>query len=101
MKGPGIKDYLELLTNRKNEALLNGLEYIDIHSKELHSVISKEFATMPTCCQAMYKKMLEGDEIIQRPKGETGFGSHLTIRYYLNDMEERSPYFEPKKRGVL
>ena len=99
MKGPGIKEYLEVLMNRKNKAIEEGEEYLIINSKELHAEISENFATMPTCCQAMYKVMLEGDEIIQKPKGETGFGSHLTIRYDLRDMENRRAYFEAKKRG--
>lgn len=99
MKGPGIKDYLEVLMDRKNEALANGEEYLEVNSKELHSAISGNFATMPTCCQAMYKQMLDGDEIIQKPKGETGFGSHLTIRYDLRNMDERAAFFETKKRG--
>lgn len=99
MKGPGIKDYLEVLMNRKKEALENGEEFLIVNSKELHAEISGNFATMPTCCQAMYKQMLEGDEIVQKPKGETGFGSHLTIRYDLRDMDNRNAYFELKKRG--
>ena len=99
MKGPGIKDYLEVLKQRKEEAIANGDEFMIVNSKELHSEISGNFATMPTCCQAMYKQMLEGDEIMQKPKGETGYGSHLTIRYDLRDMEKRGSYFEEKKRG--
>lgn len=99
MKGPGIKDYLEVLKNRKEEALANGDEFMIVNSKELHAEISGSFATMPTCCQAMYKQMLEGDEIIQKPRGETGYGSHLTIRYDLRNMDNRKSYFEEKKRG--
>ena len=99
MKGPGIKEYLEVLINRKQKALEQGEEYLLVNSKELHQEISGNFATMPTCCQAMYKLMLIGDEIIQKPKGETGFGSHLTICYDLKNMDSREPFFEAKKRG--
>lgn len=47
----------------------------------------------------MYKLLLEGDEIIRKPKGQTGFGSRLVVRYKLNDMNERNPMFPAKKRG--
>lgn len=99
MKGPGIKDYLDVISKRKEEACRQGETILEINSKALHAEVSKEFATMPTCCQAMYKRMLKGDEIIERPKGHTGFGSHLTIRYHLEDMENREAFFAPKKRG--
>lgn len=99
MKGPGIKQYLEILENRKNEAHIQGEKYIDINSKQLHAQISPHHATMPTCCQAMYKVMLTGDEILERPKGETGFGSHLTIRLYVDNFANRERMFPDKKRG--
>lgn len=98
MKGPGIKDYIEAIKKCKEQGRNEGKEYIEISSKELHGELSKEFATMPTCCQALYKCMLQGDEILQSPKGKTGFGSHLRIRFYLNE-EGREPYFEAKRRG--
>lgn len=99
MKGPGIKDYLTVLTIMKEDALNEGKEYLEINSKQLHAEVSPDHATMPTCCQAIYKLMLEGDEIIQRPKGTTGFGSHLTVRYYMNNLENRKRMFPDKKRG--
>ena len=99
MKGPGIKDYLTVLTIMKEDAQNEGKEYLEINSKQLHAEVSPEHATMPTCCQAIYKLMLEGDEIIQRPKGTTGFGSHLTVRYYMKDEENRKRMFPDKKRG--
>lgn len=98
MKGPGIKDYLQALNEKKEQARQAGLTEIEISSKLLHQEISPEHATMPTCCQAMYKVALEGDEIIRRPRGTTGYGSHLTIRYQLND-ETREQQFPNKKRG--
>ena len=98
MKGPGIKDYLYALEEKKREAREAGLETIEISSKALHQQISPNHATMPTCCQAMYKVTLEGDEIIKTPKGTTGYGSHLIIRYQLNDLD-RAQRFPNKKRG--
>lgn len=98
MKGPGIKDYLNALDIKKREAKEAGLEEIEISSKSLHQEISPSHATMPTCCQAMYKVCLEGDEIIKTPKGTTGYGSHLVIRYELNDLD-RPQRFPNKKRG--
>ena len=64
MKGPGIKDYMSALDQCKEEAHRQGALYIDVNSKQLHQRISPHHATMPTCCQAMYKQMLSGDEII-------------------------------------
>ena len=99
MKGPGIKDYLQVLKEKKAEAVKQGLGWIEINSKQLHAEVSPNHATMPTCCQAIYKLMLEGDEILQRPKGSTGFGSHLTVRFQLHDMENRAQMYPGKKRG--
>ena len=98
MKGPGIKDYLQILQTKKQEAHDKGLKFIEINSKELHGEVSPNHATMPTCCQAIYKLLLNGDVILQRPKGTTGFGSHLTVRYYV-DCLERNVMFTSKKRG--
>lgn len=99
MKGPGIKDYLNVLTKKKEEAQAQGLTCIEINSKELHAEVSPKHATMPTCCQAIYKLMLEGDEIVQRPKGSTGYGSHLTVRFQLHDLDTRAQLYPSKKRG--
>ena len=79
MKGPGIKDYMDALSMQKETAHQKGLSYIDVNSKQLHQEISPNHATMPTCCQALYKQMLLGDEILEDPKGTTGFGSHHTL----------------------
>lgn len=97
MKGPGIQEYLIELQKMKDEAKSNGLEYIELTSKELHAKLSPYHATMPTCCQAIYKSMKQGDEILQSPKGKTGFGSHLKVKLYVD--ESREPYFETKRRG--
>ena len=61
MKGPGIKDYLEVIENMKVTAQKEGKAFIEVNSKELHANVSPNHATMPTCCQAIYKLMLEGD----------------------------------------
>lgn len=98
MKGPGIKDYLQIIAEKKQEAHDKGLKFIEINSKELHAEVSPNHATMPTCCQAIYKLLLNGDVILQRPKGTTGFGSHLTVRFYV-DCLERETMFPTKKRG--
>ena len=99
MKGPGIKDYLEVIENMKVTAQKEGKAFIEVNSKELHANVSPNHATMPTCYQAIYKLMLEGDEILRRPKGNTGFGSHLTVRFYVEQLEERERMFPNKKRG--
>ena len=99
MKGPGINDYLRILQQKKQEAHDRGEKWIEISSKELHQEVSPEHATMPTCCQAIYKLLYQGDEILQRPKGQTGFGSHLRVRYYVDNLNDREAMFPPKKRG--
>lgn len=99
VKGPGIKDYLQVIQTMKETAHKEGVKYIEISSKKLHEEVSPEHATMPTCCQAIYKLMLEGDEILRRPKGQTGFGSHLDVRFYTDNLENRAPVFPAKKRG--
>lgn len=99
MKGPGIKDYLNVITELKEKGCKEKKQFIEINSKELHALVSPNHATMPTCCQAIYKLMLTGDEVLQRPKGNTGFGSHLTVRFYLNDLKRRERMFPNKKRG--
>lgn len=98
MKGPGIIDYLKRIEELKLESKSRNETYFEISSKALHEEMSKECATMPTCCQAIYKSMLEGDEILKSPKGKTGFGSHLVVRFYVDNLE-RAPYFEAKRRG--
>lgn len=99
MKGPGIRTYLDEIAKMKTEAIQQGEDYLEVNSKELHARISPSHATMPTCCQAIYKTLLEGDEIIRAPRGTTGFGSYLTVRYYLSDMDNRARLFPDKKRG--
>lgn len=98
MKGPGIQEYLQAIRELKDEARKNEQEYIEITSKELHEKLSPYHATMPTCCQAIYKSMYQGDEILKSPKGKTGFGSHLMVRMYL-DTQSKNTYFEAKRRG--
>ena len=99
MKSPGINDYLRILQQKKQEGHDRGEKWIEISSKELHQEVSPEHATMPTCCQAIYKLLYQGDEILQRPKGQTGFGSHLRVRYYVDNLTDREVMFPPKKRG--
>ena len=99
MKGPGIKEYLQIIEDMKKKASCEGKAYIDVSSKKLHEAVSPHHATMPTCCQAIYKLLLEGDEILRCPKGQTGFGSHLDVRYYVDRLTHRESIFPAKKRG--
>lgn len=99
MKGPGIKYYLEVIEQLKQEAMMQNKNYLEVNSKELHQKVSPHHATMPTCCQAIYKTLLEGDEILRSPRGTTGYGSYLTVRYDLTNMEGRARMFPDKKRG--
>lgn len=99
MKGPGIKDYLNAIEEKRKIAHEQNEKYIELSSKELHAEISPNHATMPTCCQAIYKLLYVGDEILERPKGNTGFGSHLKVRFYVDNLENRERMFPDKKRG--
>lgn len=99
MKGPGIKDYLAYICNLKEKAIKEGKTSLEVNSKEVHAIVSPQHATMPTCCQAIYKLMLEGDDILQRPKGNTGYGSHLTVCYRLDNLSTRECLYPSKKRG--
>ena len=99
MKAPGIKEYLAEIESRKLSGVSEGLDYIEVTSKYLHNDMSKESLTIPTCCQAMYQKLLKGDQILQLPKGRTGYGSRLTVRYYLHDLDKREVMMEKKQRG--
>lgn len=99
MKGPGIKNYLQVIEEKRMAAHLRNEKYIEVSSKELHAEISPNHATMPTCCQAIYKLLYVGDEILEKPKGNTGFGSHLKVRFYVDNLEGRERMFPDKKRG--
>ena len=99
MKGPGIKYYLEVIDTLKKDAIAQNKRYVEVNSKELHQKVSPNHATMPTCCQAIYKMLLEGDEILQSPRGSTGYGSYLTVRYDVENLESRCRMFPDKKRG--
>ena len=99
MKGPGIQTYLQMIAQLKQEAIAQNQRYLEVNSKELLTLVSPSHATMPTCCQAIYKMLLEGDAIIQSPRGTTGYGSYLTVRYDLENMENRARMFPDKKRG--
>ena len=99
MKGPGIKEYLNVLNKMKLDAHNDNQLYIEITSKTLHELVSPNHATMPTCCQAIYKLLLEGDEIIRKPNGQTGFGSRLVVKFYVDNLVNRNQLYPAKKRG--
>lgn len=99
MKGSGIKDYLKKIEDLKKQSILDGKTELTISAKELHQEVSPDQLTVPTCCQAMYKSMLEGDAYVSMPKGHTGYGSRLSIKYYLHDLDSRERMHKDKKRG--
>ena len=43
--------------------------------------------------------MLEGDEILQKPKRDDGFWFSSYYMFHLNDLETRGRMFPEKKRG--
>jgi hypothetical protein len=82
---PSIEDFKNEIDEMKNEARINGEEYIDIIALEIHkrlAIVSRNHR-MASCCKAMYDMMLteNGDQIISAPP--KGKGSTLKIRYYL------------------
>lgn len=93
-----VQDFKDEIIKRKQQGAAQHKAYIDIDVKELNRSVSGESGTLTTGCLAMYGCMLEGDAYLERPKGKTGYGSRLTIRYYLHDLEHRIPC-NRKKRG--
>lgn len=73
------------LTKILNNAKETGKEYIDITSKELHTIVGgypgKKHA-MPSCCNVMRKMMKNKDFIKNQPP--KGNGASLEIRYYMD-----------------
>ena len=89
---PKLEDFMKEIETLKREAKESGESSIEICSGTLHKMMGGhkgKDARMASCCRALYKSMNSGDEVIQIPnprpgKSETkGFGSKLTIRYYL------------------
>lgn len=80
------------IENLKRESREYGESSIEIRSGTLHKMLGDhkgKNARMASCCRAMYKSMVPGDEIIQLPDPKSGnvetkgFGSRLVVRYYL------------------
>lgn len=92
MEIPKLEDFVKEIDRLKVDARECGESSIEICSGTLHKMMGDhkgKNARMRSCCDAMYKSMKPGDEVIQLPKpkpGNTetkGYGSRLIIRYYL------------------
>lgn len=93
-------DYVTAIEQAKNEAKMKEKTYIDMIAGELHKEVNDgKYPTLPSCCAAMKKCMLENDEILVDPKTKSGFSNKLTIRYYVNDLQSRKQLFPDKQRG--
>lgn len=97
--GTKINEYTDYIRNAKKVAQKEGKDYIIVSAKILHSELSKEGPTMPTCCSAMLHEMLEGDVYVSYPETSSGFSTQLVIQYYLHDMDIRKLVNPPKTRG--
>ena len=71
MKGPGIKDYLEVIKEMKESALKQGKETFgnQILKSYMHLVSPNFMRQCHLLSGSLYKIMLEGDEILPKPKG--------------------------------
>lgn len=74
-----IKEYIDRLIR---EAKLQGKDYIDLVSGEIHKQMGLK-NRMPVVCNAMYSKMMPGDEVLHTTP--SGFSSTIRIRYYLRN----------------
>jgi hypothetical protein len=83
-EGGGVKirtaDICDYISQRKEEARQQGAHYIDLVSGDIHNHLSLN-SRMPMVCNAMYKMMRTGDEVLRTtPSGQS---STIEIRYYL------------------
>lgn len=98
--GVKIKDYIIEIKRQQTAALETGSSSIVIRAKELHAKCrSKDAPSLIQCCSAMKQSMLQGDEILLDKACKTGASTSLTIRYYLHDLDTRTPLYVPKKKG--
>lgn len=81
---PNTNDFRVEITNQIENARKRGLPYIDISSKDIHTLLGGypgRNHAMKSCCQVMYSLMSENDKIISAPT--SGFGASVIVRYYL------------------
>ncbi|MBI4198593.1 MAG: HNH endonuclease [Chloroflexi bacterium] len=81
---PNTEDFRSALHSKLQEAVKQGITYLDINSGEFHREpggSSGRNNRLPVCCNVMWQEMREGDEVLERPP--KGKGASLTIRYQL------------------
>lgn len=98
--GIKVKDYITEINRERQEALQNNKADIIIKAGDLHARCGdKKTPSLVQCCSAMKQCMLAGDEIICNKENKTGASVALTIKYHLQDMDNRDPAMPLKKRG--
>lgn len=96
-----MKDYLDCLQTKKQEAHDKQWLYIEVNAKDLLEECEPGVKNQNVCCKAMLDAMLEGDGFIVEPKNKTKFAASLTIRYYVDNLSpERRTYAEVTKGKV-
>jgi hypothetical protein len=85
---PLAPDFQRELDSWFQQATNQGQPHIDINSGDLHDAAGGKPGKdnrQATCCGVMYINLVcrHGDEIIGLPKGGSGLGRHLIIRYVL------------------
>ncbi len=81
---PTMNDFQSELADILSRALEDGKDSIDVNSGELHRSLGGYPGTnhrMPVCCDAMYREMRVGDQVLSAPA--KGKGASLTIQYLL------------------
>ena len=59
MKGPGIKDYLEVIENLKLTAIKEGKTCIEVNSKQLHASVSVSYTHLDVYKRQLYLTGME------------------------------------------
>jgi hypothetical protein len=81
---PTKQEFEEALKQILRNAREERIPYIDLWSKELHSLVGGYPGpkhNMPSCCTVMRENMNSNDKVLEQPK--KGNGANLLIRYYL------------------
>lgn len=88
-----MKDYLDNLNAKKQEAHDKQWLYIEVNAKELMEEAEPGVKNLQVACKAMLDAMLEGDGFLVEPKNKSKCAGTLTIRYYVDNLSpERRKY---------
>ena len=81
-KGTTTEDIRQYIENILQKAKLQGKDHIDLVSGDIHKQLGLK-NSYPQVCNAMYKKMIPGDEVLHTTS--SGYSSTIKIRYYIKN----------------